>query len=334
MAALAPARPLNSSPPSTIPPIAQDHASAAGSGGLRLGQVADGPDHVERRDPGAGAPHRHRADHEPDGAPVTRLARLDGQPEDEVWIVGGEDDLVTGDDRPSDSDADDGAGDRRRAPRRSTPSMANARMRWFRLSPIGPHHAELGLALLGEHHEEVDQQQDPGDDAEPADGREQLTDSSRPRPRPRRACPASPVPPRRPSSPATRSLRARRTTASDPSAPSNTPPSFDTKMRVAWAVGRRPRRPVGHERLDGARWDEARCRRRGRPPATTCRTANDRLPPRAKTSIVSPAPTSSSSARRSSMTASSPLGVAPGVGEAGAPGVAAEPSRLVEVAAR
>ena len=37
-----------------------------------------------------------------------------------------------------------------------------------------PQRAELGLSLLGEHHEQVDHEQDPGGDAEPADGGEQL----------------------------------------------------------------------------------------------------------------------------------------------------------------
>ena len=45
------------------------------------------------------------------------------------------------------------------------------------LEPDRPQHAELGLALLGEHHEEVDEQQDAGDHAEGADAAEQLADA-------------------------------------------------------------------------------------------------------------------------------------------------------------
>ena len=99
------------------------------------------------------------------------------------------------------------------------------------------------------------------------------------------------------------------TTAVEPSAPSNTPPSFDTRI---WVCGGRASVAPGPRARDsmvpGGTSTE--------PPAspisgTTWRTVSVLVPPKAKTSMVSPAPISNFSARRSLMTASSPVGVAP-----------------------
>ena len=150
----------------------EDHGARSRPCDLRLRQIADRPDDVEPGDTQARDPDGHqrddqtraRSDREAHGLDHERVARSIGGPED-----------GTRDERhePSDAEAGDRAersgGDRvDRALDREGPGEPAAG------EPDRSQHAELGLALLGEHDEQVDQQQDPGEDAEDPDQAEDL----------------------------------------------------------------------------------------------------------------------------------------------------------------
>ena len=150
----------------------EDHRARSRPGDLRLRKIADRPDDVEPGDAQAGDPDGHqrddqtraRADREAHGLDHQRIARSLGGPED-----------GTRDERDEPSDAEPGD----RAERRGDDRVDRS---FDREGPGEPaagepdrtQHAELGLALLGEHDEQVDQQQDPREDAEDPDHAEDL----------------------------------------------------------------------------------------------------------------------------------------------------------------
>src|SRR4029453_3594883 len=145
--------------------------------GLRW-QVPDGGDDVDPADADAGQSDGQEADQEPAREPVDQAGRGDGVDEVEPAVLGGE----AGEDAGRDLDpgpADAEPGDQ--AERGGDQGVDGALDDETADQPPAPHahrpqHAQLGLALLGQHHEHVHQQHDAGDDGEAADEQEQGAD--------------------------------------------------------------------------------------------------------------------------------------------------------------
>ena len=98
-------------------------------------------------------------------------ARLQREEEVEAVVLGGEDASGDGDENRAEPDADQHA--ERRRDERVEPALGGEGADELRAAhPDRARHPELGLALGGEHHEQVDEQQEPGEDAEAPHRRE------------------------------------------------------------------------------------------------------------------------------------------------------------------
>jgi hypothetical protein len=159
------------------PDNAEDQRSDAWSRHLRLREVTDRTDDVESGDPHARHPDGRQRDHEAGRGADREAEALDHERVTRSLRVRSEDGTRDDGDEPSDADADDSAescGDRRvdrpldrERPRQTAPGESD-----------GAHHPELGLAFLGEHHEQVDEQEDSGDDTEQTDRAEELRETA------------------------------------------------------------------------------------------------------------------------------------------------------------
>jgi hypothetical protein len=147
------------------------------TGALRRARrkVADRADHVEPADPHAGEEDRRHGDHEAHRHPVDEAGRRERERDVEPGPVLRPplEDLRRRERNPvadaePEQDTRDDRGDRigraLQGQRADEPGALHA---------DGAEHAQLGLPLLREHHEDVHQQQRAGDDAEAADHQEQ-----------------------------------------------------------------------------------------------------------------------------------------------------------------
>ena len=98
---------------------------------------------------------------------LARLARLEREEELEAVVLRREDPRRHGDEHPAEADADDDA-ERRGRHGVEPPLQGEGPHEVGPAHADGACHTELGLALGREHHEQVDKQQEPGDDAEAA----------------------------------------------------------------------------------------------------------------------------------------------------------------------
>ncbi len=153
---------------------AQDQPAETAAVLSGVGQVADGADDVQPTDAHAGQPHRDDAEQGAVDGAADQGGRLDGQMEDQP-AVRAEDDLGGPDQDPPHPHAQQSTD--RRGDDRVDRALETERAQQMRAAQTDrAHHAQLGLAFLAQHDEEVDHQQDTGHDAERPDEGEQRTD--------------------------------------------------------------------------------------------------------------------------------------------------------------
>ncbi len=141
----------------------------------RFGDVADRPDDVHAADLEARQDDRHDRDREPDRHPPADALPLEREAErqPELLVAAVEDARREAHDDAAEAEADERPGDRRSD--RVAPALCGERADERRAAqPNGAQHPQLRAAFVGQHHEDVDEQEDPRENGEPAQHREEL----------------------------------------------------------------------------------------------------------------------------------------------------------------